>query len=235
MKICSKCKIEKDDDKFSKNQYHCISCNKKYYEAHKTIILANKKEYYSNNKDVLNEINTNYYFDNKEALTIYHKEYRESNKEVIVNYKKVYYKNNKQKITSKKRGYEKERYHNDPIYRFRKIISQSINKALKNGGFSKSGESCIDYLGYTFDEFIEYIEAQFECWMNWNNHGIYDPKTWDDNDQSTWKWQIDHIIPHASFTYTSMEDQAFKDCWALSNLRPYSAKQNILDGNRNEI
>jgi hypothetical protein len=29
-----------------------------------------------------------------------------------------------------------------------------------------------------------------------------------------------------------MEDQAFLDCWALSNLRPYSAKQNIIDGNR---
>jgi hypothetical protein len=27
-----------------------------------------------------------------------------------------------------------------------------------------------------------------------------------------------------------MEDDNFKKCWALNNLRPLSAKQNILDG-----
>jgi len=75
-------------------------------------------------------------------------------------------------------------------------------------------------------------EKQFESWMSWNNHGIYNKKIWDDNSPLTWAWQIDHIVPHSSFKYTSMEDQAFKDCWALSNLRPYSAKQNIIDGNR---
>lgn len=30
-----------------------------------------------------------------------------------------------------------------------------------------------------------------------------------------------------------MEDDNFKRCWALENLRPYSAKQNIIDGARN--
>ena len=50
------------------------------------------------------------------------------------------------------------------------------------------------------------------------------------NYQSTWTWQIDHIILRADLLYTSMEDENFKKCWALSNLRPYSAKQNILDG-----
>jgi hypothetical protein len=59
---------------------------------------------------------------------------------------------------------------------------------------------------------------------------IYSLKTWDDEDKSTWKWNIDHIIPQSDLIYASMEDENFKKCWALSNLRPYSAKQNILDG-----
>jgi hypothetical protein len=80
-----------------------------------------------------------------------------------------------------------------------------------------------------------YIEAQFEPWMTWDNHGNYDLNTWDDNDQFTWVWQIDHIIPQSLLPYTSMEDDNFKKCWALENLRPYSAKQNLLDGNRREI
>ena len=66
--------------------------------------------------------------------------------------------------------------------------------------------------------------------MNWSNHGIYDPKIWNDLDTSTWRWQIDHIIPHSEFPYSSMQDENFKKCWSLNNLRPYSAKQNILDG-----
>jgi len=61
------------------------------------------------------------------------------------------------------------------------------------------------------------------------NWGIYSPDTWDDNDSTTWTWNIDHIIPHSTFKYISMEDQSFKECWSLTNLRPYSAKQNILD------
>ena len=43
-------------------------------------------------------------------------------------------------------------------------------------------------------------------------------------------WHIDHIIPQSLLPYSSMEDDNFKKCWALSNLRPLSAKQNLLDG-----
>ena len=71
--------------------------------------------------------------------------------------------------------------------------------------------------------------------MNWENHGIYDSETWDDNDQSTWTWQIDHIIPHSKFNYHSMKDKEFLECWDLKNLRPLSSKQNIIDGNRRKI
>jgi 5-methylcytosine-specific restriction endonuclease McrA len=68
--------------------------------------------------------------------------------------------------------------------------------------------------------------------MNWNNHGKYNAKTWDDNDPSTWTWQVDHIIPRSDLPYTSMEDDNFKKCWSLDNLRPLSAKQNIIEGSQ---
>jgi hypothetical protein len=68
--------------------------------------------------------------------------------------------------------------------------------------------------------------------MTWDNQGKYDRKNWDDNAPTTWTWNIDHIIPHSSLPYSSMEDDNFKKCWALNNLRPLSAKQNLIDGNR---
>jgi 5-methylcytosine-specific restriction endonuclease McrA len=44
--------------------------------------------------------------------------------------------------------------------------------------------------------------------------------------------QIDHIIPHSTFKYISMDDDSFTRCWALENLRPLSSKQNNLKGNK---
>jgi hypothetical protein len=86
------------------------------------------------------------------------------------------------------------------------------------------------FLSYTIEELKLHLEKQFESWMNWDNYGIYKSKLWDDDDQSTWRWQIDHIIPQSNFLYTSMEDENFSKCWDLNNLRPYSAKQNCIDG-----
>ena len=68
-----------------------------------------------------------------------------------------------------------------------------------------------------------------------DNQGVYNAKTWDDNDSSTWTWQIDHIIPQSDLPYTEMShdpNSNFQKAWALSNLRPLSAKQNVLDGAR---
>jgi hypothetical protein len=95
----------------------------------------------------------------------------------------------------------------------------------------KNGKS-LDFLPYNMQELRAHIEKQFESWMNWENHGRYFPLVWDDNDPSTWKWQIDHIIPQSDLPYTNMEDENFKTCWSLENLRPLSAKQNYFDGMR---
>jgi hypothetical protein len=53
--------------------------------------------------------------------------------------------------------------------------------------------------------------------MSWDNVG---------------KWHIDHIIPLSSFRFTSMDDPEFRAAWALSNLRPMWATENILKGAR---
>ena len=64
---------------------------------------------------------------------------------------------------------------------------------------------------FAIKEFNENIDKQFlepgNEWMNWDNQGAYNSKTWDDNDKSTWKWQLDHIIPQSDLPYTSMQGQ----------------------------
>jgi hypothetical protein len=44
---------------------------------------------------------------------------------------------------------------------------------------------------------------------------------------------IDHKVPESHFKYETPEDPQFKECWALHNLQPMWAKDNIQKGNRN--
>lgn len=94
----------------------------------------------------------------------------------------------------------------------------------------KNNKSCLQFLPFSITQLKIHLEKQFEPWMTWKNWGKYNSKTWDNSDPTTWTWQLDHIIPQSSLPYTSMEDDNFRKSWALSNLRPLSAKQNLMDG-----
>lgn len=155
---------------------------------------------------------------------------------ICLDCRKIYKHNNyiltKKDHNDKLNVYNKNRRKTDPAYKLRYSMSIDIVHALKKNNGSKKSCSCLKYLPYTIEELKQHIESLFEPWMNWTNQGKYNPKTWDDNDSSTWTWHLDHIIPQSKLLYSSMEDENFRLCWDLSNLRPYSAKQNILDGNR---
>jgi len=119
---------------------------------------------------------------------------------------------------------EKERYQTDSCYKLRSCISRSVRNGLKKNCGSKHGSSILSKLPYTIQELRQHIESLFEPWMNWQNHGKYNP--------NRRTWQIDHIKPHSSFHYTDMDCQEFKDCWSLSNLRPLETIANIRKGNK---
>ena len=208
------------------NTFERSSNAEKYCPACKFVIKENKKlldqEYKKNNKEKINQQN---------------KEYRENNREEIRIRDRILYSNNRVQRISKamnspnrklnKRNSQARR-RKDPIFKIHQNISFAVNKAIKRNGSIK-GDSIVKYLPYTIQELKEHLERQFEPWMNWNNWGSYNRETWDDSNYNTWKWNIDHIIPKSSFYYTSMGDENFRKCWALGNLRPYSAKQNVMD------
>lgn len=218
MKTCTKCKVEKEEKDFyfrnkSKGTRHseCIACIKNrgnlYYEENSVRIIEVAKSYRSNNTDKISQNKKEYYKENKDRI----KRYQSKNRNEI------------QKVANKQR---RERRQNDPSFRLRTYVSNSIRDALKG----KKNSSTWKSLPYSPQELKEHLEAQFKSWMTWENHGRYNPQTWDDFDLTTWTWQIDHIIPQTDLPYTSMIDDNFQKCWALDNLRPLSAKQNIIEG-----
>ncbi len=157
-----------------------------------------------------------YRYSNLEKVTKYNDKWRKENP----NYKKKYKEKNREEIRKYTRKYEAQ-----PQVRLKKRISRRIKQTIL-----KNGKSVTKFLPYTIVQLKDHLESQFKPWMSWENWGIYDPSTWDDNDSATWTWQLDHIIPHSKFKYSSMEDDEFRRCWALSNLRPLASKRNIMEG-----
>lgn len=225
--ICSKCNIEKDESCFyfinNKPKLTCKECKisyqKQFYIDHKDRIEIYRQQYYSNNRDdILEEHKIKY--DNMLS----------SEKIFFLEKKKEYRDKNKKFLNESKRIYIKTKKINDPSFKIKLYFSSKIHNALN--GTNKDIIFIEQHLPYTIQELKEYLESKFEDWMTWKNWGKYNKNTWKDNDQSTWVWNIDHIIPQSKLKYDSLEHENFKICWGIANLRPYNAKQNLIDGDR---
>lgn len=220
LRKCTICNIEKELIELnfrhrdrSKNTYFnkCKVCEKQHREENKEKILKDKAEYRKNNKDKIKESSKKHYEENKDNILIKQAEY-----------------NSRPEVKEKNRQKQKEK-RKDPKERLHHNISNSIRQSFKSKNINKNS-AISKCLNYSMVELKEYLEYQFEWWMTWDNYGVYKRNVWKDNDPATWTWQVDHIEPHSDFEYTSEENEEFKECWALENLRPYSAKQNVLDG-----
>ncbi len=242
-KICKKCGLDKCLSEFNIRKtkigtiYYrsmCKMCQKEskkiYYEQHAAAIRSKVNKYRIDNDSIIKSKKKEYYNINKEQILKKYKEYYFDNNEKISEKKKEFYRKNKDIINKRKLGYQKNRERSNPIFKLRRRVSNMVYSMIKKNGKCKNGLSILAKLPYSIDELKLHLEVQFENWMTWNNWGKYNALTWNDNDQTTWTWQIDHIIPHSEFQYTTMEDEKFKSCWSLSNLRPLSSKQNWIDG-----
>jgi hypothetical protein len=49
------------------------------------------------------------------------------------------------------------------------------------------------------------------------------------------QWHIDHIIPLSSFRFETAHDPEFKAAWALTNLRPIWAVDNLRKHAKREL
>lgn len=95
-------------------------------------------------------------------------------------------------------------------------IRRNINYHLTKNGISKNSKT-FALVGFSPMDLVRHIESQFTDGMSWDNKR---------------EWQIDHIRPVSSFNFDSTDHPDFKKCWALNNLQPLWAKDNISKGNK---
>lgn len=136
------------------------------------------------------------------------RKYYRANKEKRNAKSKKYYQKNKDKF----KGWSlinKRKARKDPIYRLNRAISGNIRHSLKN---KKNGYKWELLVGYTSKELKKHLEKQFTGGMSWDNYG---------------KWHIDHKVPTKVFNFSKSEHLDFKRCWALNNLQPLWAEDNM--------
>ena len=202
MKVCSKCKVEKEFIKFSKNlkgknglRANCKECDKKYHFDNKEVSIKKSLKWRN---------------DNKEYNKIYHKEYRDKNKEECNKRISNWRKTNK----SYSANYHKKRREIDPLYKFICNTRTNINFCFKRGTNQYKKTVKTEFiLGCTINEFRNYISFQFKKNMNLENYG---------------KWHLDHIIPISS---ANTKEEIIKLCH-YTNYQPLWAKENIKKSNK---
>jgi len=118
---------------------------------------------------------------------------------------------------AQKKVYINKKYNSSIEFRFRIVVSVSVRKAISGENGIKNS-STWKKIPYTPQQLKEHLEKQFDSSMSWDNYGNY--------------WHIDHIYPQSKLPYDSMDHPNFQKCWALENLRPLEAKENIRKGNK---
>lgn len=235
-KICFKCGKEKPISKFYKDKkskdgygYYCKECQskmaKEYYhnnlEKFKEYRINNRgkisqhqKEYYQNNAELLKEKGKKYYQDNLEKMRKKNKEYYWDNLGKHKEYGKKYRSNNRDKARQSQKEYMKRKRESDPVFKLNHNISTGIYNSLKG---NKNGHHWEDLVGYSLSDLKNHLEVQFKDGITWQNYG---------------KWHIDHIVAKSLFNIKGPKSKGFKKCWALENLRPMWAKENIKKKNK---
>lgn len=187
----------------------CVSLYKKQLREKlgETLLIA-KRESYHRHK------HKRKYTDEGRAVA---KEYKQTHKEEIKTQRKIYTEENREYINERQNEYILTRRMNDLNFKLAGNLRTRLRQALKRN--SKVG-SAVEDLGCSIEFFKQYIEAQFETGMSWDN---YSPEG----------WHIDHIVPLSKFDLTDRE-QFLKACH-YTNQRPMWAIPNIVEGARKGV
>jgi hypothetical protein len=203
MKICSKCKIEKDLYEFPKHRgskdgfyCQCKSCKNESKRNNKNKLNKVEKIFRIKNitdKEIKEKSNTRlsgYYPQCKECRA----QYRKQNQHKIKEYNNLEH-NKEKKLLSIKNSIQKRKNN----YPFIKSLSNKLSKLNKR---FKTSFKIIDLLGCSLDDFKTYIESNFQDWINWDTYASNKDK----NDY----WYLNFInnnlnSPHELLHYTNIK------------------------------
>ena len=186
--------------RYIKNKEKMNVQSREYYNTHKDHLVARQKERYA----IVDGI--------KERKKEYQKKYAQENKDKVKRHHKKYQTSDHGQQTI--REHLKRWWPTRPV---KSRIAASLRGCMRNAIYqqlaSKHAKSEM-YIGCTWDELMKHLESKFQYGMSWDNYGFGKDK-----------WNIDHIIPCASFDLLKTEEQ-YK-CFHYTNLQPLWQNENL--------
>lgn len=240
-KKCSKCEKIKPINEFfreknGKDGYRteCKECRKQYCkqwrEKHKEHCKQYEKQYYRDNKEYKKQYRKKWGKDNKELCKQYSRQWKKNNKDKVNKMCKKYRDTHPEEraitlLNYKLRNPEKAKEIKRKSYKkIRSTIKGNLNhrigKAIRRAlGSNKHRKHWEELTGYTIENLRKHLESKFMEGMDWDKF-------------LSGNIHIDHIIPISLWEFKTPEDREFKQCWALCNLQPLWAEDNMSKGNR---
>lgn len=114
-----------------------------------------------------------------------------------------------------RRAWENRRYRENPEYRLTKRLRSALRDMCKGRQLRITRHD----LGYDAKQLRAHLERGFLSGMNWANYGSI--------------WHIEHIVAASDPIFDGPD--GVKRAWALPNLRPWWAKENLAKSNRREF
>ncbi len=192
----------------------CRSCQNLKATAHRK--TDQFKDWYSKNKERILSQQKQYVSEKRDEILRKKRERYHSIPRLVHNQKSLKWREKNREYVRQYRREQESRLRENPAYRLKQRISARINSMLKNGKANRTTE---DILGFTAEQLKKHIESQFKPGMSWAAF-------------MRGEIHVDHIRPIASFSITSVNDPDFQVCWALDNLQPLWALENISKGCR---
>lgn len=140
------------------------------------------------------------------------KRWREANPERRKELVSEWRSKNRERHLQNKRSYNARRL-GSVVGRINQNMGRLLYMALRSNG-GKKGKSWVELLGFTPEQLRAHLESKFTPGMTWDAYMRGEIHT-------------DHIKPISWFRYDSTDNPEFKKCWALANLQPLWAKDNI--------
>jgi len=175
------------------------------------------------------EQDRNWYIKNRERILKKQKKYYKDNCEKILKQQKKYKKNNCEKISKQRKQYrqnnseQRRQYVNmkrktDLKLNLNNKISSEMRRSLKGKKNCKKWETLVGYTKVDLIKRLKYTLPRGYVWQDFLDGTLH----------------IDHIIPISAFNYDTPKNPDFKHCWALTNLRLLTEKENRIKGNKLE-
>lgn len=187
---------------------------RRWQEQNRGRVRALSAQYHKENASELRAKKAHRYVENREIVLQKRKEYHAKTRDERNEAARKYRRENAERVRSRSAERYRRRYGIDPHFtlglRVRNLVRDSLN------GRRKSGRT-FDILGYTAEDLKFHIESKFKDGMTMGA-------------LLRGEIHIDHIRPVASFDITSEYCEDFKKCWALDNLQPLWAFDNLSKG-----